>query len=137
MNENSYREEKLYLTNEHLIEQEALGVIKNVILQNNAVGTLVGYYDEPLTILSVSDYLLKNLDYSFEQFDTFTKGSLKNLFCGENVSWLEIDRFREIHGAGEGKMLSCDGTPIAVRLYKDESVDSQGVPIWVLSVRVD
>ena len=130
-----YREENIYLEEEQ-IGQDALDVIKDAITKNNAVGTMIGYYDERLTILSVSDYLLNNLDYSIEKFHEFTGDSLKNIFCGENTYWVDAERFRQIQGAGEGEMLTGDGTPIAVRLYKEDSFDKEGTPIWVMAVRV-
>lgn len=138
MNSANYREEKIYLKKEDEIQQEALNTIKDAIAHNNAVGTLVGFYDEALTIISVSDYLLNNLEYdSVEKFNEFTQGSLKKIFVSENTYWLEKERFRKIHGKGEGVMLTADGTPIHVRLYKNDSVDIKGNPIWILAVRVD
>lgn len=137
MNHIGYREEQLYLDKEEQIGQEAMEVVRKVIAMNNSVGSVVGYYDENLTILSVSDYLLNTLDYSQEEFSAFSQRSLKKVFSGGSVSWLEAERFRQIHGIGEGQMLTGDGTPVAVRLYKDDAKDSNGVPIWVMSVRAD
>ena len=137
MNKNSYREEKIYLQKDNMLGQGALATIKNTIANNNAVGTLVGYYDEALSILSVSDYLIINLGYSCEEFEQVTQGSLRNLICGENITWADPEVFPYIHGSGEGQMLACDGTPIDVRMYKEDSRDAEGNPIWVLSVRVD
>ena len=136
MNHCSYREDNIYLENEK-IGKEATATVKEAIMNNNAVGTIVGYYDDALTMISVSDYLLNNLNYTYEKILDYTQGSLKNLFCGENVSWTEVERFHKIQGAGEGKMMSGDGTPIAVRLYKRDSVDVDGTPIWILAVRLD
>ena len=62
MNHIGYREEQLYLDKEEQIGQEAMEVVRKVIAMNNSVGSVVGYYDENLTILSVSDYLLNTLD---------------------------------------------------------------------------
>ncbi len=137
MNHIGYREERIYLDKEEQIGQEAMKAVKKVIAMNNSVGTIVGYYDEALTILSVSDYLLSTLDYSLEEFNALAKGSLRNIFYGESISWLETERFRRIRGGGEGTMMTGDGTPVAVRLYKEDSVDSKGVPIWVMAVRAD
>ena len=64
-----------------------------------------------------------------------TKGSLKNLFYGENVSFLEPERFRQIRGAGEGQILTADGTPVYVHLYKEDAVDADGRPLWCCRCR--
>lgn len=119
------------------IGKEASEAIQRVIGGNNAVGTLVGYYDEDLTILSVSEFLLFNLGYNFEEFQVFTKGSLKNLFYGDNTDFLDKDRFLQIQGMGEGEMLTKDGTPVTVRIFKGDSVDCDKRPIWIIAVRVD
>ena len=137
MSSNSYREEKHYMRNNVVLGQGTQEAVKSAVMHNNAVGTLMGYYDEALTILSVSDYLLYNLGYSYEEFEEFTKSSLKNIICGENTSWAEPERFRRIYGAGEGQMIASDGTPVEVRLYKEDSTDSKGEAIWVLAVGVD
>ena len=137
MNHPGYREEHIYLEKEDQISPDAMQSVKDAIAKNNAVGTLVGHYDEQLTILSVSDYLLHTLNYSYREFQTFAQGSLKRLFCEDNQNWLETERFRRIHGEGEGRMLTGDGSSMAVHLYKNDSLDSQGEPIWILSVRAD
>lgn len=137
MSSSSYREEKIYLNQDDMVGTQALDSIKDAISNNNAVGTIAGYYDDELTILSVSDYLLNNLNYGIDEFNKFTKGSLKMLCCGTSLEWLDIEYFRELHGLNEGQMLMSDGTPIAVRVYKNDSVDTQGTPIWILAVRIN
>lgn len=140
MNGSSYRVEEIYLNNDSMVGEDALLVIKNAIAKNNAVGTIVGYYDDALTILSVSDYMLGNFGYSFKEFKEVTQGSLRNIFYDDNTYWLDSEDFggfRELQGFGEGQMLTSDGTPVAVQLYKDDSVDRNGKPIWILAVRVD
>lgn len=131
------REEIGIISNSSLIGEEGIQTIKEAINNNEAVGMIAGYYDDDLSILSVSDFLLYNLGYSYEEFEKFTNGSLKLLFYGENRSFLEKDRFIHIHGAGEGEMLTYDGTPVTVKLFKKDSVDSNGTVIWVMSIRVD
>lgn len=140
MNSSGYRVEELYLNDDSMVGQEALMVIKNAIAKNNAVGTIIGYYDDALTILSVSDYLLGSLGYSFEEFKKVTQGSLKNIFYDDSSYWEDSDDFREfcgLRGTGEGQMITSDGTPVTVQLYKEDSVDCNGRPVWILAVRVD
>ncbi len=132
-----YLDEMGYSGENSLLGEKAARTIKTSIEKNNGVGSLTGYYDEKLTILSVSDFLLYNLGYTKEAFYKNNHGSLKEIFYGENRNFLEKERFRNIQGSGEARMLTRDGTPVAVRMYKDESEDSKGNPIWVLSVRID
>ena len=111
--------------------------MQKTIQNNGGVGTITGYFDADLSILSISDLLLHNLGYSYESLMAQTKGSLKKLFYGENTSFLEGDRFRQIHGAGEGQILTADGSPVYVRLYKENTTDAAGKPIWVMSVQIN
>lgn len=53
------------------------------------------------------------------------------------VSFYSKDRFTDIHGLGEGNMLTFDGTPLTVKIFKKDSVDSNGTLIWVMAIRVD
>lgn len=125
------------ISNAERLGTTAAQTIQKTIKHNNAVGTIIGYYDDKLTILSVSEFLLNNLGYSYEEFEQFSQMSLRNIFYGENTSFLKAERFPKIYGMGEGEMLTKDGTPITVRMYKEDSVDKDGKTIWVMSVRVD
>lgn len=51
------------------------------------MGTVTGYYDPDLTILSVSEPLLRGLGYTFDSFMARTGGSLRNMFYGEGASF--------------------------------------------------
>ena len=59
--------------------------MQNTIYHNGGVGTITGYYDAELSILSVSDLVLHNLNNSYESLMKQTKGSLKNLSDEELV----------------------------------------------------
>lgn len=105
------------ISNAGMLGQNALQMIQKVIRSNNAVGTIIGYYDDNLTILSVSDFLLFNLGYNDQEFEEFSHMSLRSIFYGENNEFLDAERFPKIHGIGEGEMLTKDGTPITIRMY--------------------
>ena len=129
--------DEIYTSDTEKLGENVLQTMQNTIHQNGGIGTMTGYYDAGLPILSVSDLLLHNLNHSYASLMERTKGLLKNLFYGENVSFLEPERFRQIRGAGEGQILTADGTPVYVRLYKEDAVDADGRPLWVLSVQVN
>ena len=129
--------DEIYTSDTEKLGENVLQAMQNTIHQNGGIGTVTGYYDAGLPILSVSELLLHNLNHSYASLMERTKGSLKNLFYGENVSFLEPERFRQIQGAGEGQILTADGTPVFVRLYKEDTVDADGRPLWVLSVQVN
>ena len=129
--------DEIYTSDTEKLGENVLQAMQNTIHQNGGIGTVTGYYDAGLPILSVSELLLHNLNHSYASLMEQTKGSLKNLFYGENVSFLEPERFRQIRGAGEGQILTADGTPVFVHLCKEDTVDADGRPLWVLSVQVN
>lgn len=133
---NSY-EDGIYSSDMTKLGDSVLQSMQETIQKNGGVGTITGYFDADLSILSIGDLLLHNLGYSYESLMAQTKGSLKKLFYGENVTFLENDRFRQIHGAGEGQILTADGSPVYVRLYKENTADADGKPIWVMSVQIN
>ena len=127
--------DEIYSSDRVKLGEDALQVMRHTIRFNGGVGVMSGYYDAELTILSVSDLLLHNLGYSYEALMKKTKGSLKNFFYGENISFLEAERFHRIEG--EGQVLTADGAPVFVRLYKKDAIDTEGNPIWVMSVQMN
>lgn len=100
------------------------------------MGTVAGYYDPDLTILSVSEPLLRGLGYTLDSFMARTGGSLRNMFYGEGASFLEPGRFPRISGRGEGRVLTSDGSPVNAELCKKDATDALGKPIWVMSVHL-
>ncbi len=129
--------DEIYSSDRVKLGEDALQVMQHTIRFNGGVGVMSGYYDAELTILSVSDLLLHNLGYSYEALMKKTKGSLKNFFYGENIGFLEAERFRRIEGESEGQVLTADGAPAFVRLYKKDAIDTEGNPIWVMSVQMN
>ena len=110
--------------------------VTKTLENNGGVGIMTGYYDQNLSVLSVSNLLLHSTGYTFDSFMKQTKGSLKNFFYGEEEI-LDRDRFLQLHGAGEAQILTADGTVNNVRLYKEDTIDEAGRQIWVMSLRVN
>ena len=130
-------EDKIYSSNMTALGDNVFEALQKTIVNNGGVGTITGYFDSELTILSVSELLLHNIGYTYESFMKQTKGSLKNLFYGEDVSFLDEERFPFIKGRGEGQILTADGSPINVYLYKENTTDKNGREIWAMSVQVN
>lgn len=130
-------EDKIYSSNMTALGDNVFQTLQKTIVNNGGVGTITGYFDSELTILSVSELLLYNIGYTYESFMKQTKGSLKNLFYGENVSFLDEERFPFIKGRGEGQILTADGSPINVYLYKENTTDKNGQEIWAMSVQIN
>ena len=129
--------DEIYTSNTAKLGENVLRAMQNTIYHNGGVGTITGYYDAELSILSASDLVLHNLNHSYESLMEQTKGSLKNLFYKRDAAFLDNARFRQIKGEGEGRILTADGSPVYVRLYKEDAADTDGTPIWVLSVQMN
>lgn len=129
--------DEIYTSDTVRLGKNAFQAMQETIYHNGGVGTITGYYDAELSILSVSDLLLHNLNHSYASLMEQTKGSLKNLFYKKDATFLDNARFRQIQGGGEGQILTADGSPVYVRLYKKDAVDTDGTPIWILSVQMN
>ena len=133
----TYTEKVLLMKDRAVISEENSAAIQYALEMNNAVGVIAGYYDEKLTIFFVSNLFMKNLGYTTADFAECTGGSLKNIILDEDRCFFEGDAFSSASGEELRRMVTKDGTPVFVRMFKTESYDSDGVPIWVLSVRIE
>lgn len=106
-----------------------------VSAENHAAGTMVGYYDEALTILTASDDLLNSLGYTCRDFLTVTGGSLRRLLREESALTVTPQRWKAIR-TGETSFVTGSGSLVPVWLRKVDSTDGAGTPVWVVSVRV-
>lgn len=110
--------DEIYTSDTVGLGKNAFQAMRETLYHNGGVGTITGYYDAELSILSVSDLLLHNLNHSYASLMGQTKGSLKNLFYKKDATFLDNERFRQIQGGGESQILTADGSPVYVRLYK-------------------
>ena len=115
--------DEVYTSNTAKLGENALRAMQNTIYHNGGVGTITGYYDAELSILSVSDLMLHNLNHSYESLMEQTKGSLKNLFYKRDAAFLDNARFRQIKGEGEGRSLQQMALPsMCVSIKKMQSI---------------
>ena len=103
--------DEIYTSDTVRLGKNAFQAMQETIYHNGGVGTIAGYYDAELSILSVSDLLLHNLNHSYASLMEQTKGSLKNLFYKKDAAFLDNARFRQLQGEGEGRILTADGAP--------------------------
>lgn len=132
-----FKEEVVYSQDDCKFTKQSYKAIRETIRENHAVGFLAGYYDEKLTIASVSGFFLYDLGYTYDEFMEATEGSLFNLFYGENTTFLQPGRFEKIKGSGEGQLLMKGDVPVFVSLYKTDTTNDKQQPMWVLSSRID
>ena len=83
-------EDKIYSLNKTVPgqTQDLSQAIQKTLENNGGVGMLTGYYDQNLSILSVSNLLLHSTGHTFDSFMKQTKGSLKNFFLWQGYKYI-------------------------------------------------
>ena len=107
----------------------------DAIMHNDPVGMIAGYYDEQLSIWTMSRFFLSNLGYTVESFMHTTGGSLLGVISRDTLYPFSETEFRRVSGISEYYMLSGSGSPVFMRVYKADAFDPQGRRVWVLSTR--
>ena len=130
---------EIYVANEDTdINPSVQEAIKYVLKQNDPVGTIAGYYDEKLTIWSVSNYFLQLLRWDdLDEFMKASDGSMLSVVCNEQKHIFSPERLRDLQGSRILYLTDSKGLSIPVRIVKADARDNKGRPIWVLSVRSD
>ena len=130
---------EIYVANEDTdINPSVQEAIEYVLKQNDPVGTVAGYYDEKLTIWSVSNYFLQLLGW--DDLDGFMKasdGSMLSVVCNEQKHIFSPEGLHDLQGSHTLYLTDSKGLSISVRIVKADARDNKGRPIWVLSVRSD
>ena len=134
--DNVGREELVLLDgNSDMLTSSVRQAMADSIMHNEPVGMIAGYYDERLTIWTMSQYFLSNLGYTVETFMHMTGGSLLGVISKDLLYPFSESEFRLSSGMSEYYMLSGSGSPVFMRVYKADAVDPHGRRVWVLSTR--
>lgn len=130
---------EIYVANEDTdINPSVQEAIEYVLKQNDPVGTVAGYYDEKLTIWSVSNYFLQLLGWDdLDEFMKASDGSMLSVVCNEQKHIFSSERLHDLQGSHILYLTDSKGLSIPVRIMKADARDNKGRPIWVLSVRSD
>ena len=130
---------EIYVANEDTdINPSVQEAIKYVLKQNDPVGTIAGYYDEKLTIWSVSNYFLQLLGWDdLDEFMKASDGSMLSVVCNEQKHIFSPAGLHDLQGSHTLYLTDSKGLSIPVRIMKADARDNKGRPIWVLSVRSD
>lgn len=130
---------EIYVANEDTdINPSVQEAIEYVLKQNDPVGTVSGYYDEKLTIWSVSNYFLQLLGWDdLDEFMKASDGSMLSVVCNEQKHIFSPERLHDLQGSHILYLTDSKGLSIPVRIVKADARDNKGRPIWVLSVRSD
>lgn len=111
--------------------------IDEAMNNNNPVGALVGRYDEQLTITAASHGFLDQLGFSDEDYFKGEEGSLLRLIYEPDLYLFSLEKFRNLHGKLEFRMRTKDGSRLYISAFKKDTLNEEGIPVWVLAVRVN
>ena len=130
---------EIYVSNEDTdINPSVQEAIEYVLKQNDPVGTVSGYYDEKLTIWSVSNYFLQLLGWDdLDEFMKASDGSMLSVVCNEQKHIFSPAGLHDLQGSHILYLTDSKGLSIPVRIVKADARDNKGQSIWVLSARSD
>ena len=108
---------EIYVANEDTdINPSVQEAIEYVLKQNDPVGTVAGYYDEKLTIWSVSNYFLQLLGWDdLDEFMKASDGSMLSVFCNEQKHVFSPERLHDLQGSHILYLTDSKGLSIPVR----------------------
>lgn len=130
-------QEKIFLTQDIAVSKSMRSAMTEVLTHNNPVGTIIGYYDDKLSILAVGSFFVANLGYTYDEFIAVTHSSFSNIVISTPLYPFTPDNFMHLQGFNELYMLTKDGSPVLVRMLKQDAVDENGRRVWVISARID
>ena len=129
------REDVMFSSSKALDNASINDAVHGALRLNYAVGTLIGYYDDKLSIASVSEFTLQTLGYGYEEFMKATDGSLKKLFFEGENTFHDAEHFKQINGILEELVLTSENVPVDVHIFKTDAVDDEGTPVWAITMR--
>ena len=127
--------ESLYFKDSHnKLTNETEATIRRLLLENNGVGIIGGYYDRGLPICMVSELAVRALGYdSITEFEKLTEENLTNIVCSREDELLTEQSFAALSGASRLHMYTKLGADICMRVVKSDLLLADGRKLWLLS----
>ena len=132
-----YREEIFFVdhSDREFLEENNNKVIE-LLNNNSAVGVVGGFYDEGYPLYFISQFALKSLGYTFDEFMAMTEGKFIEAVCPEDRNFYCAGMGEEGESVREFRMLHKNGENIWVGEVRMESVTADGRRLWLSSIRV-
>ena len=102
-NKEKQSENNIFSLDNTKLNENCQKIVQDAVSELDIVGFMTGYYDENLTITQVSSHMLKNLGYTFEEFQKKTSGSLRNLFYENTRPFLNTAGSSTFKGVGKDR----------------------------------
>ncbi len=131
-----YKEKMFFTSEEHGIGDSDQDKIIELLGKNVAVGVIGGFYEEDFPLYFISEFALKNIGMTFDQFMERTGGSLL-----EAVYEPDREIFKKVFLPGEEeirdyRIINSKGEPVWVREVRTESLSDDGRRIWIGAIRL-
>lgn len=140
MDNRFYYKEEIYFAEPHkqnLLEHNQEKVV-DMLLQNTAVGVVGGFYEEGLPIHFISQFALRNIGYTFEEFMEQTGGHFIEAVCPDDRRFYTMDLLGESDGSEkrEFRLINREGDYVWVSEMRTKSIADNGCPLWISSIRL-
>ena len=130
-----YGEGLYFKDSQNKLTNETEATIRSLLLENNGVGIIGGYYDKSLPICMVSELAVSTLGYdSITEFEKLTEEDFLNIICAKNDVPMTEERFAELSGATRMHLYTKTGSAVCVRMVKCDLRLADGKKMWLLSI---
>lgn len=130
-----YGEGLYFKDSQNKLTNETEATIRSLLLENNGVGIIGGYYDKGLPICMVSELAVSTLGYdSITEFEKLTEENLLRIVCSKDSVPLTEERFAAMSGAARMHLYTKTGGAVCVRMVKRDLRLSDGQKMWLLSI---
>lgn len=109
--------------------------IIHALTQNQAVGVISGYYEGDYPIYFVSNFMLANVGYSYQEFMEKTHGNYLELVYEKDRHVLKETIYEEVKGL-EYRVVNKEGTTLWVSETRLNSRSVENKELWISAVRV-
>lgn len=127
----------IFLVNDHYdLPPATFSTVQDLFEENCAVGIVAGRYDEGLTITYASRIFCRNLGYTDDVLSRIKGAPLRELAYGNDAELLPCGDKPSDFWPTRLRLSDVGGAPTFVTLAHRNVTDAQGIPIWMLSVRL-
>ena len=138
MEKSAHYKEEIFFTEGDagdLLEQNQKA-ITDVLSKNQAVGVIGGFYEEGSPIYFISQFMLDNLGYTYEEFMQVTGGRYTEIVYVKDYDAFVRNNDSEEHLTREYRVVNKQGESIWVSEIRKDSVTVDNRKMWISAVRV-
>ena len=131
-----YKEEMFYTTQATELEEIHQQKITDSFNENDAIGSIGGFYEEGYPVWFISVFALNVVKLSFEEFMDRTGGSYLKLVCEQDRERIQKSFSEHYSGSQQYRLMDAHGNEILVNEVRKDTVYKDGRTVWISSVRI-